>query len=303
MVAVEAKAHTEKKLYTLIYNIMEKIKKTYPKKHLGQHFLTSRSALLKIVSTGSIEKSDIIVEIGPGKGVLTEILLEKSDKVIAIEKDHELIKLLNEKFSTKIKSKKLTLIEGDILDSKLSFLESSTDENLINKKTDSNKTAKYKVIANIPYYITNAIIRLFLENSNQPTTMVLLVQKEVAERIIAKDKKESLLSISVKIYGEPTIMGKVLAGSFNPPPKVDSAIIKIANISKRNFIEINESIFFKILKAGFAHKRKVLLGNLSLLYKKDKINEVYSKLNIDKKIRAEDLSIDMWKKLTLELEK
>ncbi len=272
------------------------------KKSLGQHFLNSKSALDKIISAGEVSADDIVIEIGPGKGALTEELLKYAGKVVAIEKDGELVAELTQKFSHAIDGFRLELAEGDIL---------GWD---IEKTVFKKKALKYKVIANIPYYITNAIIRLFLESDTQPERMVILIQKEVAERIIAKNTavtgsksgtegKESLLSIAAKAYGTPKIIAKVSAGSFTPPPKVDSAILLIKDISKKNFTGIDEKTFFKIVRAGFAHKRKKLSGNLTLLYNKDKINAVFTKLKMSLDTRAEDININDWKKLAKELTK
>ncbi len=278
--------------------IKNKEEKLFAKKSLGQHFLNSASALEKIISAGEVTNEDIIIEVGPGKGALTEELLKRAGKVIAIEKDKELISELNDRFYGDIVGFRFELIEGDVL--KWNFADAVYQK----------KALKYKVIANIPYYITNAIIRLFLENDNQPEIMVILIQKEVAERIIAKNSsnggekiKESLLSIAVKAYGTPKIVAKVPAGSFTPPPKVDSAILAIKNISKKNFEKIDEKSFFRTVRAGFAHKRKKLSGNLTAIYKKDQIKTVFEKLNMSLDIRAEDININDWKKLVKEFQK
>jgi 16S rRNA (adenine1518-N6/adenine1519-N6)-dimethyltransferase len=266
-------------------------KKYVAKKSLGQHFLVSESALSKIVDAADIHADDIVVEVGPGKGVLTEHLLCFAGKVIAIEKDPELVGGLKETFSRAIEGFRLDLIEGDVLD---------FDPSVMNFY---KKDLSYKVVANIPYYITNAIIRLFLETKAQPDLMVLLIQKEVAERILARDGKESILSIAVKAYGTPKIAAKVPAGAFNPPPKVDSAILVINDISKKLFETIDEKVFFKAVRAGFAHKRKKLAGNLTAVYKKDVIKTVFEKLKFKPDTRAEDITIKDWKKLVQELAK
>ena len=192
------------------------------KKSLGQHFLKSEKALSQIVDASDPVADDIILEIGPGHGVLTERLLSFAGKVIAIEKDKDLIPVLEEKFAQEIASEKFLLIHDDILkvDIATLHLPSST----------------YKLVANIPYYITGAIIEKFLSTPYLPERMVLLMQKEVAERIIARDKKESILSIAVKAYGTPKMVGKVPPGAFVPPPTVDSAILLIENISRDFFI-------------------------------------------------------------------
>ncbi len=248
------------------------------KKSLGQHFLNSPKVISDIVSAGKLNDHDLVLEIGPGEGVLTKALLDKNVSVVAIEKDDRLVPFLNEKFLKEISTNKLKLVHSDVLDFDL--------KKIINKP--------YKVIANIPYYITGQIIRVFLETNKQPESMVLLIQKEVAERIVAKDGKESLLSLSVKIYGEPKIIRFVGKGAFTPQPNVDSAVLSIENISKEKLGAISETLFFKILHSGFAHKRKQLLPNLSSLYKKEHLLEVFDMCKIDHKSRAEDLSLETW---------
>lgn len=269
------------------------------KKALGQNFLKSELALRKIVEAGEIQNEDIILEIGPGKGALTEKLLEKSKHVIAVEKDRELFEFLKNKFGKEIKNKKLNLVEGDCLN--------------FNPKDYNLEARTYKLISNIPYNITGAILKKFLTAEVQPTRMVLMVQHEVARRIIAHDEKESLLSISVKAYGEPKMIMKVPARYFSPSPKVDSAVISIQNISRKvftlpplplappplkgggknevqgrtlNSLEFEER-FWKVLKAGFAHKRKKLSGNLKGVCQGSTLT-----LYADK--RAEDLRLSDW---------
>jgi 16S rRNA (adenine1518-N6/adenine1519-N6)-dimethyltransferase len=251
------------------------------KKSLGQNFLKSIPALNAIILAGEIKKDDIVLEIGPGKGALTEKLLEKSGKVIAIEKDKDLLEILQEKFKEEIKNGKFVLINEDVLNYEI-------------------KEKNYKIIANIPYNITGAILKKFLTSENQPEKMVLMVQNEVAKRIVAKDGDESILSISVKAYGNPKIVMKVPARYFSPAPKVDSAIIAITNISRETFNKnnINEGKFWELVKNGFAHKRKVLVSNLKDLYKKEKILEIFEKLNISEKTRAEDLTLENWIAIT-----
>ena len=254
------------------------------KKSLGQNFLKSEQALREIIKAGEIKKEDVVLEIGPGKGALTARLLENSDQVIAIEKDRELFAFLQEKFKGEIENKQLILIEEDILEYKIS-------------------EKKYKIIANIPYNITGAILKKFLTEKNQPELMVLMVQNEVAKRIVARDGKESILSVSVKAYGEPKIVMKVPARYFSPAPKVDSAVIKIANINKSKFNNegtapaLDEEKFWQVIHAGFAHKRKILIGNLKNSVTQVPINgfeETFKKLGIPEKARAEDLTLSNW---------
>ncbi len=264
------------------------------KKSLGQNFLKSILALNKIVEAGEITQNDIILEIGPGKGALTEKLLEKAGKVIAIEKDRDLIQVLQEKFQKEIKNKRFFLIENDILE--------------FNPRDALG--LGYKIIANIPYNITGAILKKFLTEENQPERMVLMVQNEVAQRIVARDGKESILSVSVKAYGEPKIVMKVAKRYFSPAPKVDSAVILIKNISRKLFIEnnIDENLFWEVIHAGFAHKRKMLISNLKDFYNKQnrergltenkkQWDEIFKKNNLNEKARAEELNISDWIKI------
>ena len=257
------------------------------KKSLGQNFLRSGSALRTIVDAGKVSIDDIVLEIGPGRGALTQKLLETGATVVAVEKDRELIPLLQEKFADYIGRKKLFLLHDDILNI-------SAEQVFSNFKL---KAINYKLIANIPYYITGEIIRKFLEEKNQPKTMVLLVQKEVAERIVARDTKESILSIAVKVYATPRYITKVKKEAFTPVPNVDSAIVAFENISKDFFIQnnITEKDFFTVVKTGFAHKRKKLGGNLKTLI--PILNKEYFDTFKDK--RAEELSVTDWQNIIL----
>ncbi len=281
------------------------------KKTLGQNFLKSVPALNKIVEAGEIDPYDVILEIGPGKGALTEKLLEKSNCVIAIEKDRNLVEFLKEKFSKEISEKKLVLLEENILDFNVTEKMLSDSPQKISAEIflcpsspllprvhsrASSPSLDYKIIANIPYNITGAILKKFLTEKNQPKTMVLMVQNEVAKRIVARDKKESILSISVKAYGTPQMVMKVPARYFSPAPKVDSAVISIKNISRNFFIEnkIDENKFWEIIHAGFAHKRKKLSSNLKNL--SSPIDKAYG-IELGNK-RAEDLTLSDWLLLT-----
>ena len=262
------------------------------KKSLGQNFLKSETALRKIIEAGEIKREDVVLEIGPGRGALTKKLLEKVDTVIAVEKDKMLYEILKEKFIEQINSRSLVLVHDDILN--------------FNANTYSLKPSAYKVIANIPYNITGAILKKFLTENIQPELMVLMVQHDVAKRILARDEKESILSISVKAYGEPKMIMKVEKRYFSPQPKVDSAVIKISNISRKMFIEMgshalmdgarhdfaksNEERFWETVKTGFAHKRKKLSSNLKGMCQRDTLTSLGNK-------RAEDLSLLDWIKL------
>jgi 16S rRNA (adenine1518-N6/adenine1519-N6)-dimethyltransferase len=258
---------------------MEKIS---AKKSLGQNFLKSKKALFAMIEAGKVSKDDLVLEIGPGQGALTEKLLETGAKIIAVEKDDRLIGFLKEKFAKEIAGGQLQIIHGDILELDLNSL------NL--------KSGKYKLIANIPYYITGQIFRKFLSGNIQPEKIVIMAQKEIADRIIARDGKESLLSLSVKVYGTPKKIMKVEKENFSPKPKVDSAILLVDNISKDFFKNINEEKFFETIKAGFAHKRKMLAANLKELLQNN-AQKTFSKFNISAKSRAEDLTLADWKNI------
>ena len=281
------------------------------KKSLGQNFLKSKSAISAMVTAGEVGENDIVLEAGPGKGVLTEELLKKAGKVIAVEKDDALIEFLRDKFSSEIASSKLQLIHDDILNfNPTTFFSSSSSYNLqpttynLPITTYNLQPTTYKLLANIPYYITGQFLRKFLSGENQPSKMVILLQKEVVKRIMANDGKESILSISVKAYGKPKNIGKVSKENFSPKPKVDSAILLIDNISRDFFKDAdNEEKFFQILKAGFAHKRKFLTRNLEFLQSKDspwkeKIDKVFETCGIPPKARAEDVKMEQWKCLS-----
>jgi 16S rRNA (adenine1518-N6/adenine1519-N6)-dimethyltransferase len=261
----------------------------HAKKSLGQHFLRSKGALEKIVGAARLAPTDTVLEVGPGEGVLTELLLERAGKVIAVEKDDRLIAVLQQKFASEIASGKFELIHGDIL-------EQNSEFRILN-------SGNYKIVANLPYYITGQFLRKFLEGTEcPPKMMVLLLQKEVARRIACLPRqagtrrrqvapKESVLSISVKAYGEPRYIATVKAGAFSPPPKVDSAILAIENISKEFFAETDEKRFFGLLKKGFAHPRKLLARNLGVS------PSVLRECGVAQNARAENVSLAQWRRL------
>ncbi|MBM3260823.1 ribosomal RNA small subunit methyltransferase A [Candidatus Kaiserbacteria bacterium] len=255
---------------------------------LGQHFLKNQYFAQMLAQAAHITPDDTVVEVGPGKGALTKELLKHSRRVLAIEKDPALIEKLRETFPDEVAGGALTIISGDIRNFKPETCRGLT-------------STGYVVAANIPYYITGEIIRQFLECDTPPRTMALLIQKEVAQRIVAHDKKESILSISVKAYGRPRIVAKVGKGCFNPPPSVDSAIIAIEDISKDFFSGFDEQSFFKVVRAGFASKRKYLGNNLAVIFEKERVSQVFAALDIAEKTRAEDVPLQKWKLLTLQL--
>jgi 16S rRNA (adenine1518-N6/adenine1519-N6)-dimethyltransferase len=254
---------------------MEKI---IAKKSLGQHFLSSPAYLAAIADAAEIKKNDVVLEIGPGKGALTAELLSRGAKVIAVEKDHRLVPMLEHSFAKEIKSKHLKVIEADALE--------FAPEKYVTE-------GKFKLVANIPYYITGALFEKFLGHAPRPNTLVFLVQKEIAERI-ARSKKESILSLSVKVYGNPKYIKTVPRGAFSPAPTVDSAILAVYNVSAKNFANIgHEKWFFEILRAGFAHKRKLLLRNLDVVLEGRGVHALPN-ADISLKARSEDVPLEKW---------
>jgi len=248
------------------------------KKSLGQNFLTDDSTAQRIVGSASISKNDNILEVGPGKGILTQYLAQSAGRVLTIEIDQRLIESLRKKFEN------IEIIEGDILKINLPRL------------LEENNFQNYKVVANLPYYITSKIIRLLLETKYPPTEMVLMVQKEVGERIVALDGKESILSISVKFYAEPEILFSVPRENFDPIPEVDSAVISLKR--KKNIPEIDTKKFFYLVKAGFSAKRKMLINNLSSIFHLTRVEllSVFEKAGLEPTVRAEKLGVADWKK-------
>jgi 16S rRNA (adenine1518-N6/adenine1519-N6)-dimethyltransferase len=287
---------------------------------LGQHFLKHRWAASALAQAVPLKAGECFVEVGPGKGVLTRELL-KYAPVVAIEKDEALVTLLKEAFANDIASKRLTLIEGDVRDLVTESDKTARDarrgesgDRAVLKRTvratlrlrnDADGVVLsdgYVVAANIPYYITGEIIRQFLTTPIQPRAMALLIQKEVADRIVARDGKESILSISVKAYGVPRIVERVPRKHFSPPPRVDSAIIAIESISKEFFAGISEERFFAVVRAGFASKRKQLINNLSHAFGREAASAAHAACAIDEKARAEDLTLEEWRALAVRLQ-
>jgi 16S rRNA (adenine1518-N6/adenine1519-N6)-dimethyltransferase len=255
------------------------------KKSLGQNFLKSHAALKKMVSSAGAGPTDTILEIGPGKGALTKELLASGAHILAIEKDDRLIPYLQELFEAEIKSGQLELIHGDALEF----------------DPRKYKLQKYKIVANIPYYITGLLIRTYLESPYPPEGMTILVQKEVAERIVARDGKESILSLSVKLFGTPFYKGVVSKRYFSPQPKVDSAILHIANITK-TVSKKTADTFFIIIKQAFSQKRKTLLHTLGDIYSRETIGLLLQQLNKKELARPEELSLSDWLSITEKLE-
>jgi len=250
------------------------------KKSLGQNFLMHARIAERIAIESGAKPTDTVFEIGPGTGMLTKPLLERAKKVIAIEADAKLAAGLRETFSSEIAEGRLDLIEDDIRTFDPSSLPSD-----------------YILVANIPYYLTGEIIRTFLSAARALASMTLLVQKEVAERI-AREKKGSLLSIAVRTFGEPSYLFTVPRGAFTPAPNVDSAVLHIRGIKNPFGNAAEEKRFFDILRAGFAHKRKLLARNLEAVVSKEAIEAGFQAAGIPERARAEDLSLTDWQTLS-----
>jgi 16S rRNA (adenine1518-N6/adenine1519-N6)-dimethyltransferase len=266
---------------------------------MGQNFLIDERVLRKIIGAANLTKSDVVLEVGPGIGNLTLELAKKVKKVIAIEKDPKMIEILKENLK---KFKNVEIIKSDILHLPLHKPQT----------TACYLCQDYKVVANIPYYLTSPLIRKFLEAEIKPKEMILMVQKEVAQRICAKPPEMSLLAVSVQFYVHlvkssqsefnrvgPKIIAFVSKKSFWPQPKVDSAIIRIApqiNTDKKT----DSRRLFQVVRAGFSHPRKQLINNLSkeLKIDREKIRNLLLKNNIKPEQRAETLTVENWISLT-----
>ncbi len=281
-----------------------------PSKGLGQNFLTSDSAYKKIIEASEIRRGETILEIGPGLGTLTEYLVEAGVKVVGLEKDRKLISFLTELFSL---NKSVTILEGDVL--KINPYDFGLAEN------------NYKVVANIPYYITSRLLRTIFDSPAnkwpKPKLVVLLVQREVAQRIIAQPPHMNILALSVQYFAQPKIIAKVPKGSFYPMPNVDSAIIKI--VPNNQWVVDSETTknFFKVIRIGFSSKRKKLINNLSTGFKLDPaqsnsadrqqrgrtlsgtskktIENILISIGVDPGARPENLTIQQWQELAKEL--
>lgn len=253
-------------------------------KTLGQNFLVNKGVVAKIISAASLSGADTVLEIGPGTGLLTFELARHAKKVVAVEKDKTLAALLKEECMAR-NITNIEIIEGDIL-----------------KILTGDFTLKnYTVVANIPYYLTSALIRMLLELPVAPSNIILTIQKEVAQRITAADDKESILSLSVKFYADAKILFYISKGSFFPIPKVDSACIEIT--PRKTGQKTDSKAFFTVVKAGFSAPRKKLLGNLvnKLKIGKTTIESAFLKAGVSADARAETLSFDQWLILTKHL--
>lgn len=251
-----------------------------PRKGLGQNFLADPVALDRIVAAADLTPADTVLEIGPGLGSLTERLARAAGRVVAVELDERLAGIVRERLAGLAN---VEVLHGDILDmSGLEFL-----------------GAGYKVVANLPYYITSAVLRHLLDRPDRPRTLVVTVQREVAERIAARPPDMSLLAVSVQFYGQPRVVARIPAGAFYPPPKVESAVVRI-DVGDRPRLDlpvgVSEEAFFRVVRAGFGQKRKTLRNSLSagLRLPPLHVEEALRRAAIDPRRRAETLSLEEW---------
>lgn len=259
-----------------------------PKKSLGQNFLVDEHALSSIVRAAEITSDDVVLEIGPGLGNLTRHLADAARHVIAVEIDRALIPPLRSVLSDR---SNVSIVEGDIL-------QFNPTELLSNYFT--YELAHYKVVANIPYYITSAIIRHLLAAEVKPRSIVLTIQVEVAQRLIAQPDDMNLLAVSVQFYGVPRIVQRIPAEAFYPEPDVDSAVVRIDLPDQPRVVVKDVDTFFKVAKAGFGQKRKQLHNSLAagLQITHEQIMQTLNEVGIDPKRRAETLTLEEWGRLS-----
>ena len=270
-----------------------------PKKSLGQNFLADERYLDQILAAAELTRADTVLEIGAGLGTLTRRLATQAGHVITVELDDRLIASLRVLAALQ---PNIRLVHGDILELDPAELVANAEYGVRNAEFSASTTPysalriphSYKVVANIPYYITSAILRRLLEASTPPTLAVLMVQKEVAERICAAPGDLSLLAISVQFYATPSIITTVPAAAFRPRPQVDSAVLRLITRPQPAVTTVTPTEFFGVVRAGFSQKRKQLLSNLSKTYSREQLEEIFNEVGLALNIRAEDVSLHLW---------
>lgn len=254
------------------------------KKSLGQHWLTDRSTLEDICDLAALTKDNTVLEVGPGAGTLTTFLVEQAKQVVAVEFDEALAGQL----PSRVKADNLEIVNQDIL------------------KFDLTSIPKgYKVVANIPYYLTSNLLRVMSESTNPPAMIILLVQKEVAQRVAAKPGDMSMLSVSVQLYYQTELGPIVPAALFTPPPKVDSQVLKLVRHEQPLFKDLDEKGYFRVVKAGYANRRKTLLNSLTggLRLEKAVTEQALKDANLPPAIRPQELSVVQWYNLYTVIQK
>jgi 16S rRNA (adenine1518-N6/adenine1519-N6)-dimethyltransferase len=247
----------------------------FAKKSLGQHWLYDATSLQAMCTAAAVASDDVVLEIGPGLGTLTTLLVDRAKQVIAVEFDQ----ILATNLPSRVKATNLDVISQDILG--LDF---------------TSLPAGYKVVANIPYYLTSNLIRVMSETPNPPAVAVILIQKEVAERVAAKPGAMSILSVTAQIYWEVSLDIEVPAELFTPPPKVDSQILVLKRRAAAPFADLDYKLYFRVVKAGFSQKRKTILNSLSGGLQLDKVTvrAMCQQANIEPTRRAQTLSLEDW---------
>jgi 16S rRNA (adenine1518-N6/adenine1519-N6)-dimethyltransferase len=261
-----------------------------PRKSLGQNFLADQRALERIVEAAELGPEDIALEIGPGLGTLTRLLAERAGRVIAVELDQRLVEILSQ---TLAGLPNVEIIHGDILE--------LNPADLLERQMTS---LQYKVVANLPYYITSAILRHLLTATVRPKLMVVTVQLEVARRMTAQPGDMSLLAVSVQFYGRPRIVTRIKASAFYPSPQVDSAVVRI-DLHSRPVVKVDDAdSFFEVVRAGFAQRRKQLRNALAaeLALPASEVAQALSRAGVNTKRRAQTLSIEEWARVWREMQ-
>lgn len=267
-----------------------------PKKSLGQNFLVDQRALERIVETAELGPDDVVLEIGPGLGTLTRCLAEKAGKVVAVELDPHLVEALRQILAD---YHNVEIVAGDIL--QLDPAELIKDSG---RPGDLATLLPYKVVANLPYYITSAVLRHLLTAKVKPKLLVVTVQWEVAQRITAGPGEMSLLAVSVQFYGRPRIVARIKAGAFYPSPQVDSAVVRI-DLYDHPPVEVEDvDSFFEVVRAGFAHRRKQLRNTLSaeLALSPSQVEQALTRADVNPRRRAQTLSLEEWARVWREVQ-
>ena len=269
-------------------NRIKNLEKKYDfliKKRLGQNFLIDERIMTAMIEGAEVSAGDKILEIGPGLGFLTEKIVARAGKVVAIEKDKQLYEMLSRNFN----NPKIKFIAGDVFS--------------INLGKQGLSDLGYKIVSNIPYYLTSRLIRYFMENPIRPNVMIILVQREVADRVVSQAGQHSLLSLSVQFYGKPEKIMEIAKESFFPEPEVSSAMLKITMYKKPLWQDVDPKLFFRMLRISFASRRKQLHNNLAAGFRvsSQDIKSILKAIGQDPLVRAQALDLKTWHDLYLNL--
>lgn len=270
-----------------------------PQKKWGQHFLTDLRILTSIADAADVQVTDTILEIGPGLGHLTRVLASRAARVVAVEIDAELASKLRAEFAN---TPNITIAHGNILDAPASEWLTYSGNEIAGAKRQAS-AIPFKVVANLPYYITSAILRHILEAEHKPSVVVVMVQREVAQRIVARPPAMNLLAVSVQFFAQPKIIRTIAAGAFYPPPQVDSAVVRLDMLPQTRLTPAETERFFEIVRAGFGERRKQLRNSLARRLKQTALSIERALVNagIDPTRRAETLNVDEWIALSRQL--